>query len=74
MRRGEGGRRESCSTVTKGGIYEDVGEKETEYQGRRAVYREVLIFLATVSLLTSTGKLSVVAGKGTSRSGNCSFI
>jgi hypothetical protein len=45
-----------------------------EYQGRRAVYREVLIFLETLSLLTSTAKLSAVAGRGTSRSGNCSFI
>jgi hypothetical protein len=51
---GGGETRESSSTVTKGGIYEDGGEKETEHQGRRAVYREVLIFLATLSLLTST--------------------
>jgi hypothetical protein len=70
------GRRESSITVMDGEIYEDGGEKEREYQGRRGVYREVLIFLATtLSLLTSTAKkATVVAGKGTSRSGNCSFI
>jgi hypothetical protein len=59
----------------EGEIYEDGGEKEREYHGRRGVYREVLIFLATLTLLTSTAmKATMVEGKGTTRGGNCSFI
>jgi hypothetical protein len=66
--RGQGDGKSSL-TVTEGEIYGDGGGKE------RGVYREVMILLATLSLLTRTAmRATLVAGKGTSRSGNCSFI
>jgi hypothetical protein len=45
---GEGGKRESSLTVTEG---RKIGGWRWE---RRGIYREVLILLATLSLLTST--------------------